>query len=256
MAYDEPPIPGRHTRVGQIPPQTFYLGALTLSVLLLLTAGAVEVVPWPVSILGLVALGTTRISGGHWVSLGGGVLFAAIVLLLQFTGVGQTHPLQATVAADAPSAVPQPVAAPGSLGLTVAELPERWNSLERPPRMTGGLIRETETGPYDSFLYRFDSAASLAGAFDPSDDSVHALVGSVGLFHEAAPLFYLHICFMLHPYSQECIDAYLENGLGGKDLVEYAGVDHSATWEIGDQLWKLEITGDVQTIRVLGEAVR
>lgn len=254
MAYDEPPTPGRETRIGQLPPQTIYLGALAFSVLLLLAAGALEVVPWPVSLLGLGTLGATKISGGQWIALGGGVLFAAIVLLFHFTGVGRTHEVATSASVGQSGTVSQPVAAPGSLGITVAEVKELWNSLGRSPTITGGLITETEIGPYDSFRYRFDGAASVAGAFDPSDDSVHALMGSVGLLHDSAPHFYLHLCFMLHPYSQECIDAYLEHGLGGKELGEYAGVEHSASWEIGDQVWRLEISGDVQTIRVFGEA--
>ncbi|MBW3666811.1 MAG: hypothetical protein KY394_04360, partial [Actinobacteria bacterium] len=88
------------------------------------------------------------------------------------------------------------------------------------------------------------------------DGSVHALIGSVGLFHATASRFYLHLCFMLHPYSQDCIDAYVEAGLAGKQLSEYAGRDHQAQWQLGDQLWKLEISGDVQSIRVLSESAR
>jgi hypothetical protein len=48
----------------------------------------------------------------------------------------------------------------------------------------------------------------------------------------------------------------LEEGLRGRQLSDYTGVEHSASWEIGGQLWKLAIEGDVQTIRVLAEAVR
>lgn len=135
----------------------------------------------------------------------------------------------------------------------VGEIPELWNGLGHPPAMTKGLVMETQAGQYDSFQYRFDRAASLAGAYDPADGSVHALMASVRLSHQSAPYFYLHLCFMLHPYSQECIDAYLEEGLDGKQIADYAGVGHTAQWELDGQVWKLEVSGDIQTIRVLSE---
>jgi hypothetical protein len=255
MAYDEAPTQGHESDIAAAQPQTLFLGALAASVLILAAAAALDVVPWPVAILGVAAVATTRVAGGRWFALGAGAVFAVMVIVLETSGVGRTDYVERAAVSDS-TARPQIEATVGSLGVTLSELAERWNALEQPPSITGGLVRESETGPYDSFRYRFDAAASLAGAFDPTDDSVHALLGSVGLGHDSAPHFYLHLCFMLHPYSQECIDAYLEDGLGGKPLSDYVGVEHRAEWVFGDQLWRLEIIGDVQNIRILGEAVR
>lgn len=249
---------GNGPKFGPFPAGIAYAAALVASALLLLTTGLTEVLPWPAALLGVAAIAATKIEGSPWVPLGGGILFAVIVVAVTLSGVGQAgyaERLATQVPASEPGAS-APTPAKGSLGLQWGEVPERWNSLGLAPTVTGGLIRETESGPYDSFRYRFDDAAVLAGAFDREDGTVHVLLGSVGLFHETAPNLYLHLCFMLHPYSQECIDAYLENGLAGKELGEFAGVDHEAQWELGDQLWKLEIAGDVQTIRVLSESAR
>jgi len=255
MTIDEPPIPTSSggTAGLTVPSRFVYLGALSASALLLIVAGMSSVLPWPASILGLAALGSTRIPGAHWLALGGGGLFAVLVIVFSLTGVGNVGRADSPAPTDA-SAPSQPVAAAGSLSLKIGEIPELWNGLGHPPAMTRGLVMETQAGQYDSFQYRFDSAASLAGAYDPSDGSVHALMASIGLAHQAAPYFYLHLCFMLHPYSQECIDAYLEEGLGGKQIADYAGQRHAVQWEFDGQVWKLEIAGDIQTIRVISEA--
>lgn len=243
--------------IGLLPAKIVYTGTLVVSGLLLALAGITEVLPWPAVVLGAAAIAATKIQGAPWLPLGGGILFAVIVVVVSLTGVGEAG-YEERLADRTRSAGTLPSAAPatGSLGVRWGEVAEKWNGLGHPPTMTGGLIRETESGPYDSFRYRFDDAAVLAGAFDREDGSVHALMASVGLFHETAPNFYLHLCFMLHPYSQDCIDAYLESGLAGRQLAEYTGVDHEAQWELGDQLWKLEIARDVQTIRVLSESAR
>lgn len=243
--------------IGPLPGRVVYISALAISAVMLAVAGIAEVLPWPVVILGAVAIAASTIEGAPWLPLGGGLLFAAIVVIVTLSGAGEAgyqERLAERTGSDA--SLPASAKAAGSLGISVGEVADRWNGLGHPPTVSGGLVRETESGPYDSFRYRFDGAAVLAGAFDREDGSVHALMASVGLAHETAPNFYLHLCFMLHPYSQGCIDAYLEEGLAGRQLSEYAGVDHQAQWELGDQLWKLEILGDVQTIRVLSRSAR
>lgn len=255
----EEPDPNNHAAgsIGPVPGRVVYISALAISALLLAVAGITELLPWPAVMLGAVAIAATKIEGSHWVPLGGGLLFALIVLVVNLSGVGEAgYAERLTAQTGTDDNLPAPAEATGSLGIHWGEVSNRWNGLGHPPTMTSGLTRETESGPYDTFRYRFDDAAVLAGAFDREDGSVHALMASVGLFHGAAPNFYLHLCFMLHPYSQECIDAYLEEGLASRQLSEYAGVDHQAQWELGDQLWKLEIAEDVQTIRVLSESAR
>lgn len=252
------PSAGEESKFGPFPAGMAYVAALVASAGLLVTTGLTEVLPWPAALLGVAAIAATKIGGSPWVPLGGGLLFAVIVVVVTLSGIGEAGYAErlATRGPASEPGAPAPAPAEGSLGLQWGELPEKWNSLGEPPTVTGGLVRETASGPYDTFRYRFDGAAVLAGAFDREDGTVHVLMGSVGLFHETAPNFYLHLCFMLHPYSQECIDAYFENGLAGKQLAEYAGLDHQAQWELGDQLWKLEIAGDVQTVRVLSESAR
>ena len=254
MTIDEPPVPTSNggTAGLAIPPRFVYLGALSASALLLIVAGMTSVLPWPASILGLAALGSTRIAGAHWLALGGGGLFAALVIVFSLTGVGGAGRADSPAGTGAGTPSP-PVAAAGSLDVMIGEIPELWNGLGHPPAMTKGLVMETQPGQYDSFQYRFDGAASLAGVYDPSDGSIHALMASIGLAHQAAPYFYLHVCFMLHPYSQECIDAYLEEGLNGEQITDYAGQQHAVQWEFDGQVWKLEIAGDIQTIRVVSE---
>lgn len=254
MTIDEPPVPTSNggTAGLAIPPRHVYLGTLVISALLLIVAGMTSVLPWPASILGLAALGSTRIEGAHWLALGGGGLFAVLVIVFSLTGARGAGLADSLVVTEE-STPSQPVAAAGSLGVMIGEIPELWNGLGHPPAMTKGLVTETQAGQYRSFHYRFDRAASLAGAYDPSDGSVHALMGSVGLSHQAAPYFYLHLCFMLHPYSQDCIDAYLEEGLDGKQIADYSGQQHAAQWQLDGQVWKLEIAGDIQTIRVISE---
>jgi hypothetical protein len=60
---------------------------------------------------------------------------------------------------------------------------------------------------------------------------------------------------MLNPYSQECIGNYFEKGLADGTLVDFQNVSHQAEWQLDDQTWRLDIAGNVLTIRVLGTAV-
>jgi hypothetical protein len=61
----------------------------------------------------------------------------------------------------------------------------------------------------------------------------------------------LHLCYLLHPFSQDCIDGYFERGLAGKDLAFYTDGAQEAEWRIGEERWRLTIENNVQTIRVL-----
>jgi hypothetical protein len=144
---------------------------------------------------------------------------------------------------------------PGSLGINVSDLTHLWNSLPQSPGITGGFVHNTEPGQYDSFIYRFGDWGRLAGAYDPSTDAVYALLATGQFSQEATAQLYLHLCFMLNPYSQECIDNYFEKGLDDGTLADFGDVSHQAEWQMDDQTWRLDIEGNVLTIRVLGEAV-
>ena len=81
-----------------------------------------------------------------------------------------------------------------------------------------------ETGPLDSFLHNFDGSAVLAGAYDPSDGSVYALMAKTGLHNEAVSSLYVHLCYLLHPGSQECLDTFVEeSGMFGQAHADLGG---------------------------------
>jgi hypothetical protein len=144
------------------------------------------------------------------------------------------------------------VTAPDSLGLKSADLPARWNEVDAPPPITGGLIRSLEIGKFDSFSYRFSDTSLLAGAYDPADDYVYALMASAWIGDESATRMGFHLCHLAQPFSQECIDDLVERGLAGKTLAEYTDLVHEAEWTLGENRWSLEIAENIATIRVLG----
>jgi hypothetical protein len=57
---------------------------------------------------------------------------------------------------------------------------------------------------------------------------------------------------MTAPYSQDCIDAYVEEGLAGLTLDEYVDLTHQAEWKVGDHTWRLEIGQNLLALRVYG----
>jgi hypothetical protein len=140
----------------------------------------------------------------------------------------------------------------GSLGVGLGDLVDQWNALDEAPSITRGLTRNTEPGQYDSFIYRFGEWGRLAGAYDPATDSLHGLLAAGQLSNEATSQLYLHLCFVLHPYSQECIDSYFQYGLSDETLADFGDTNHQASWQIEDQTWSVEIEGNVLTIRALG----
>jgi hypothetical protein len=138
-----------------------------------------------------------------------------------------------------------------SLGVLLVDVSTGWNEVGDPPPINGGIMTSPEPGPLDSFLYRFESGAVLAGAYDPSDGSVHALMARASLHDEAAGSLFIHLCHLLQPGAQVCLDSYIEKtGTFGKTHDDLIGTDSNQTWELGDQTWELEIEADVETIRV------
>jgi hypothetical protein len=81
---------------------------------------------------------------------------------------------------------------------------------------------------------------------------VYALLAAGWLSEDAASQFYLRLCFMVAPYSQGCVDSYLEHGLAGGTLGDLTELPHEAEWVSEGHTWRLEVTENVLTIRVFG----
>ena len=121
------------------------------------------------------------------------------------------------------------------------------------PSIVGAVTSSPEVGPLDSFLYRFDDAAVLAGAYDPANGYVYALMAKVGIRHEALSTMFVHVCYLLYPGSQDCFEEFMdESGVYGKTPVELSEGDLSASWEYRGNEWRVEVADDIETIRVLG----
>ncbi len=233
-------------------PSNVYLGALTATSVVLLLSGAFGLLPWITAVLGVIALLATMVRGGRWVATVGAAMGVVFGLISLFPGPATLADAGGPLPASSPSnAEVEPDAPERSLGVGFAGLAEGWNALEQPPFIIRGFIKTPEPGPLDSFLYKFDDSALLAGAYNPSDDYVYALLAKASLHHESVSKMYLHLCYLIHPFSQECIDAYFNQGLAGGSLDEFVDVDHSATWQLEGNEWRLTITDNVQTIRVL-----
>ena len=176
---------------------------------------------------------------------------AVLVLVIGFflNGNGDAA---GSVTADRASNAPAPSSpAPESLGIVLDDLADGWNAVPDPPLINGGVMTSPEAGPLDSFLHNFDGSAVLAGAYDPSDGSVYALMARSGLHDESVSSLYVHLCYLLHPGSQECLEAFVEEtGMFGKAHADLAGGEHTAEWEFEGQQWQVAIAGDVETIRV------
>jgi len=228
-----------------LPPK--YPLALLAIAALLVVASLAGIVSWVVSFLAVLALTATLVKGGIRVTIAAGLGILAIVVV---GVIGNSSNSPTVPANNDAAAVPaaEPIVA-GALGVGLDELVDRWNALDQPPAITRGLTLGTEPGQYDSFIYRFGDWGRLAGAYDPSTDALHGLLAAGQLSNGATDQLYLHLCFVLHPYSQECIDSYFEQGLDYRPLAEFGDTSHQAQWEMGDQTWLLEIEGNVLTIR-------
>jgi len=206
-------------------------------------------VSWFVSFLAVLAMTATLVDGGFKVTIGAG-LALALIILFGILGRIPATPVE-TVAADNDPAPPATEIVPGSLGLGLADLTEQWNTLEEHPVITRGLTVNSESGQYDSFIYRFGDWGRLAGAYDPDSDALYGLLAAGQLSNDSTSQLYLHLCFVLHPYSQGCIDSYFEDGLDNLTLADFGDQSHQARWTIEDQTWLLEIENNVLTIRAL-----
>jgi len=164
-------------------------------------------------------------------------------------------------AAGSVTAMPEPRAASavahppdGSLGIAFADLADRWNEVDHPPQVSRGITISPESGPLDSFLHRFDSSAILAGAYDPSDGFVYALMVKASLHDPDISNLYVHLCYLLHPGSQGCLDSFIEElGMFGRAPADFLGSDLETAWQFEGHDWSVAIAGDVETIRVSGD---
>ena len=230
-----------------------YVVGLVLAAVLLSVFASFGFLPWTVAVAAVVLLATTLMEGWRKVTLTG---TAAVVIAVMVGVVGS--------AIDrSPSGTPQPLATvptadtdrtapPGSLGLYMDEVADTWNSIDGPPQIVRGLTRQTEVGEYHSFIYRFGDWGRLAGAYDPDDEAVYALLATGRLSEAPTSQMYLRLCFMVAPYSPDCLDAYHESGLGGASLSDYLDTDHRAEWMVDGHTWRLVLEGNVLTIRVFG----
>jgi hypothetical protein len=231
---------------------TVYWAAMGATVVTGLYGGSFAPIAWVTAAVGAYALVTNTVENGRWMAWTGvaaGVLFSLVAIF--FSGGNQAVNAGPPALASGPEVLAEiPV---GSLGTRFADLQEGWNALDEPPYILKGINTTPEAGPLDSFLYRFDGGAVLAGAYNPSDDYIYALMGKAGLRHEASSSMYLHLCYLLYPGTQECFDAYVEeSGVFGENTDDLSGADHFASWGFDGNEWRLEIADDIQTLRVLG----
>lgn len=240
------------------------IGMIVVISLAMLATGAMRLIVWPVILGAIFVLVSTLFEGWRRVTIIGATTVALLMIFsLRGPTNEETTTQQSAVVApllEDPSQEPavvtplledasQPIA--GSLGIYVDQVSELWNTVDGSAEMTKSVTRYNEPGEYDSFLYRFGRWGRVAGAYDPANDAVYALMVTGQLSGEAVDRLYHHLCFVVAPYSPECIDAYQTLGLGGLTLDQYVDVEHGAEWELGEHRWQLEIEQNLLTIRVL-----
>lgn len=226
---------------------------LALAAVLLSVFASFGFLPWTIAAAAVVLLATTLVEGWRKVTLTGtaavaiAVMIGVVVSAIDRSPSGAPQPL-----APGPTADTDRTAPPGSLGLYLNEVTDMWNSIDGPPEIVRGLTRQTEGGAYHSFIYRFGEWGRLAGAYDPDDEAVYALLATGRLSEAPTSQMYLRLCFMVAPYSPDCLDAYHESGLDGASLSDYLDTDHRAEWMVDGHTWRLVLERNVLTLRVFG----
>lgn len=229
-----------------------YLAGLAVAAGALMVAALLGAMPWFVSLSAVALLATTLFGGLEMVTRLGAIAVAAIVIIGVLSSLGEEEPLLVPSAVGTlPPQDPFP-SVPGSLDIYMDQVTDLWNSVDSPPRIVRGLTRHNEIGEYDTFLYRFGEWGRVAGAFDPENEVLYALLAAGQFSGEGTDQLYLHLCFMVAPYSQDCIETYHQVGLDGGSLTDFSGVTHEAEWTLGDHTWRLEIDQNVVTIRIYG----
>jgi hypothetical protein len=228
-----------------------YIALIAVTSIGLIAAGATGMLTWFIALSAAILLGTTLIEGWRLVTVAGTVLVVGIVLVGFVASLGETSVPQPVVASTSPAPQEPDPYIPGSLGIHMDEVTDAWNTLEGEPRITKGLTRNNETGEYDTFIYRFGEWGRLAGAYDPDTEALYALLATGWLTEAPTAQLYLRLCFMVAPYSQECVDSYLAEGLGDVPLTTIES-PYRSEWKVADHTWRLEVEENLLTIRVFG----
>ncbi len=179
----------------------------------------------------------------------GAGLAVALILFAVFessNGVPKADPANGQISTN----LSPPEAPADSLGIRFDQFRDLWNALDQPPSISRPLSRTLEAGPYDSFSHRFDASAVVAGAYDPANDYIVALMVRSSIEHPDISNMYLHLCYILHPFSAECIDNYSEIGLNGQTREELSEQGHGVSWYYQGNRWQLTVAGNIETIRV------
>lgn len=227
-----------------------YLIAIGAGILASFLSWRMSALAWLAVALGALALQVTRSKDGRWMP------WVGIVLGVIFTIVNLTSgPAETSAVAALPNPSPAEEVVPdppdGSLGFRFNNLAEEWNALDQPPFITTGIKASDESGALDSFKYRFDDAALVAGAYDSTDGYIYAIFMRAGLRSDAISQMYVRLCYLVHPGSQDCLDTFIEeNGMFGKTPLDFIDVVHDVSWTFEGNEWRLTITDNVQTIRV------
>ncbi|MFZ0626569.1 MAG: hypothetical protein WAN34_08740 [Acidimicrobiia bacterium] len=219
--------------------------------LTLLVGGWIDPLGWLAAVLGGLALAATQVDRWRWMAwtaLAVGLGFGFVGLF----NIGAPPPVDTSnlsVASSVP-VIEEPPA--DSLGVSFRDLTDRWNALDAPPMILTGVSITPESGPLDSFVHRFDNNALVAGAYNPDDGYVYALMVRANLGHPAISNMYTHLCYLLYPDTQECFNTYIEEShLFGKDLGDMADVTQDSDWTFEGNEWHLNIDNNVETIRVI-----
>ena len=233
--------------------QPFYWVAAAATVISLFYGWVFVPVAWVTAVIGAIALVAKKTGAGRWmawVALIIGLVLSLSNIVFADTPVTVDSNPSTALASGTETLAEIPV---GSLGVSLEDLPERWNALDQPPYLLAGITTTPEPGPLDSFVYRFDGGAVLAGAYNQSDDFIYALMARAGMGHELAREMYVHLCYLLYPGTQDCFDSYVENsGVFGKPDEELENAAHESSWDFEGNEWRLDIANGVQTLRVLG----
>lgn len=181
----------------------------------------------------------------------GAAAAVAILGVIVFTG-GNPEPVRAGPRPEA-AAPMTPEIPKGSLGIRLDDVDEAWNAVDQPPLMLSGVMVSPDQGRFDAFIHSFDGSAELSGVFDRSDRFVYGLRARAALGSTSIRNLYVHLCYMLHPGSQECLETFVEEaGVYGTAIEDFEGEDYEAGWSFAGNEWRLGIEDDVETIRVFG----
>lgn len=227
-----------------------YLIALGAGILAAFFSWKAPPIAWLSVVLGAMALRLTKSRDGRWMPWAGMALGALFTVINLMSGPTEAPPVVALPESNA-DAVIEANPPDGSLGIRFDTLPEEWNAFGQPPFITTSIIRAPESAALDSFQYRFDSKTLVAGAYDPDDGYVYALLLRAGLNHESISQMYVRLCYLIHPGAQDCLNTFVEeNNMFGKSPLDFVGLVHDETWTFEGNEWNLTISHDVQTIRV------